>query len=203
MDSINIIALSGSLRQASYTTKLANAFIKAAPTGINIKLVDISRLPLLNEDLEADLPEAVHAFREQVKGADAVLLATPEYNRSYTPALKNALDWASRPSGHNHWDGKPAAIVGCTPFTLGAFGAVHHLRQVLTYLNMPTMQQPEFYLQLVADKMNDQGEIIDRSTGEHIEKFWAAFVDWIGLIHASSRLAAALPTNHQPSYSSR
>ena len=185
MDSINVIVLSGSLRKASYTTKLARAFIKAAPDGVNAELVDISQLPLINEDLEADLPESVRMLRDQVRRADAVLLATPEYNRSYTPVLKNALDWASRPSGQNCWDGKPAAIVGCSPYTLGAFGAVQHLRQVLMYLNMPTMQQPEFYLQLVADKMNDQGEITDQSTREHIEKFWAAFVAWIRLINAA------------------
>jgi len=184
MDTINIIALSGSLRKDSYTTKLVHAFMKAAPAGASIEQVDIGQLPLFNEDLEADLPEPVRALRERVRRADAVLLATPEYNRSYTPALKNALDWASRPSGQNCWDGKPAAIVGCTPFTLGAFGAIHHLRQVLTYLNMPTMQQPEFYLQLVAEKMNEQGEITDESTREHIEKFWAAFVAWIRLINA-------------------
>lgn len=184
MNSINIIVLSGSLRKASYTTKLAHAFIKAAPAGVNIELVDISQLPLINEDLEIDLPESVRTLKEKVQKADAILLATPEYNRSYSPVLKNALDWVSRPSGQNSWDGKPAAIVGCTPFTLGAFGAVHHLRQVLTYLNMPTLQQPEFYLQLAADKMNDQGEIIDQSTHNHIEDFLKAFVAWIRLINA-------------------
>jgi chromate reductase len=184
MDSINIITLSGSLRKASYTTKLARAFIKAAPPGTNIELVDVGQLPLFNEDLEADLPEPVRVLREQVRKADAVLLVTQEYNRSYSSVMKNALDWASRPSGQNCWDGKPVAVAGCTPFTLGAFGAQHHLRQVLTYLNMPTMQQPEFYLQLVADKMNDEGEITDQSTHEHINKFWSAFVVWIQLINA-------------------
>src|SRR5438132_1195631 len=83
---------------------------------------------------ETELPESVRLLREQVRRADAVLLVTPEYNRSYSPVMKNALDWASRPSGQNCWAGKPAAIAGCTPYTLGAFGAVHHLRQVLTYL---------------------------------------------------------------------
>lgn len=184
MNNTNIIVLSGSLRKASYTTKLANAFIKAVPADMNIELVDISQLPLFNEDLEVNLPESVRVFREQVRRADAALFVTPEYNRSYTPAMKNALDWASRPSGQNSWDGKPAAVAGCTPFSLGAFGAQHHLRQVLTYLNMPTMQQPEFYLQLVADKMNDRGEITDQKTHEHIEKFWIAFSAWIRLINA-------------------
>lgn len=184
MENTHVIVLSGSLRQDSYTTKLAHAFIKAAPPGMNGELVDISQLPLINEDLEADLPEPVRELREQVRQADAVLLVTPEYNRSYTPAMKNALDWASRPSGQNCWDGKPAAIAGCTPFSLGAFGAQHHLRQVLTYLNMPTMQQPEFYLQHVADKMDGQGTITDQSTQEHIEKFWNAFASWIRLVNA-------------------
>lgn len=183
MENINIIVLSGSLRKDSYTTKLAHAFIKSAPEEVNAELIDISQLPLLNEDLEADLPDPVRILREQVQKANAVLLVTPEYNRSYTPAMKNALDWASRPSGQNAWDGKPAAIASVTPFTLGAFGAQHHLRQVLTYLNMPTMQQPEFYLQLVADKMNEQGEITDQSTQEHIDKFMQAFVAWIRLIN--------------------
>lgn len=184
MDSINIIVLSGSLRKESYTTKLAKAFIDSAPDGVNAKLIDISQLPLINEDLELDLPESVRVLRDQVRGADAVLLATPEYNRSYSPVLKNALDWASRPGGQNSWNGKPVAVVGCTPFSLGAFGAQHHLRQVLTYLNMPTMQQPEFYLQQVADKMNAVGDITDQSTREHIDKFWTAFVDWVRLINA-------------------
>jgi chromate reductase len=184
MNNPNIIILSGSLRKDSYTTRLARAFIKAAPSGVNTELVDISQLPLFNEDLETDHPESVRVLRERVQKADAVLLVTPEYNRSYTPALKNALDWASRPSGHNAWDGKPAAIAGCSPFTLGSFGAVHHLRQVLTYLNMPTMQQPEFYLQLIGDKMNDQGDITDKSTQQHIKKFWTAFAAWIQLVNA-------------------
>lgn len=184
MDNLDVIVLSGSLRKASYTTKLAHAFIKAAPSGVSTELIDISQLPLINEDLESDLPRPVRVLRDRVRRADAVLLVTPEYNRSYTPVMKNALDWASRPSGQNCWDGKPAAIAGCTPFTLGAFGAQHHLRQVLTYLNMPTMQQPEFYLQLVAGKMNDQGDITDPSTREHIEKFWQAFAAWIKLISA-------------------
>lgn len=184
MDSTHIIAFSGSLRKASYTTKLVHAFMRVAPAGVHMGLVNISHLPLINEDLEAELPDSVQALREQVRTADAVLLATPEYNRSYSPVLKNALDWASRPSGQNCWDGKPAAVIGCTPYGLGAFGAQHHLRQVLTYLNIPTMQQPEFYLSFVADKMNDQGDITDQDTREHIEKFWAAFAAWIKLVSA-------------------
>ncbi|HEU4966465.1 MAG TPA: NAD(P)H-dependent oxidoreductase [Candidatus Saccharimonadales bacterium] len=185
MNNIDIIALSGSLREGSYTTKLVRAFAAIAPAGISIELVDISQLPLINEDLETDLPEPVRMLRGRVRRADAVLLATPEYNRSYSPVVKNALDWASRPSDQSCWNGKPAAIVGCTPYTLGAFGAQHHLRQVLTYLNMPTLQQPEFYLSLIAEKMDDQGVITDPDTREHIKKFLQAFIAWIHLINAT------------------
>lgn len=175
---ITVAAISGSLRRESYTTKLVKAFADLAPEGVTVKLIDISALPLINEDLEADLPQSVRDLHQEISECTAVLLATPEYNRSYSPVLKNALDWGSRPDGNNVWDGKPTAIVGCTPYSLGAFGAVHHVRQVLTYLNMPTMQQPEFYLAHAADMFDEHGKLTDESTREHIEKFWVAFVAW-------------------------
>ena len=146
-----IIAFSGSLRKESYTTKLIKAFQKSAPAGITVEIIDISNLPFINEDLENDLPQAVKDLHEKIKKADAVLLATPEYNRSYSPVLKNAIDWGSRPDGKNSWDGKPADVIGCSPYRHGGFGAVNHLRQVMTYVNMLTMQQPEFYLEEIAE----------------------------------------------------
>lgn len=121
-------------------------------------------------------------LKEQIKPADGILLVTPEYNRSIPPVLKNALDWVSRPQapvGHGPWGGKPAAIAGCSPYALGAFGAVHHLRQVLTFLNMPTMQQPEFYLSFAADKFDENGKLTDQATVEHIDGFWTAFIEFM------------------------
>ncbi len=124
------------------------------------------------------MPKVVTDLHASVKRADAVLLATPEYNRSYSPVLKNALDWGSRPAGQNVWDRKPAAVIGCTPYALGAFGAIHHLRQVLVYVNMFPVQQPEFYLSNVTDKFNPQGDLTDEETKGKIKELWTAFVDW-------------------------
>lgn len=175
---MNIIALSGSLRKDSYTTKLVKALKAQAPDGIELAILDISNLPLLNEDLEENLPQSVKDLRTAISAADGVIFATPEYNRSYSPVIKNAIDWGSRPSGFNSWDGKPVGIVGATPFNLGAFGAVQHLRQVTMYLNMPTLQQPEFYLSRADEKFNEDGSLTDAHTKEKIDEFWGAFIPW-------------------------
>src|SRR3984885_13837649 len=157
--SIKIAAFSGSLRKESYNTKLVNAFIKLAPGEIEVQITEISNLPFINEDLESSLPQPVRNLHGIIERADAILLATPEYNRSFSPVLKNALDWGSRPEGQNKWNGKPVAVIGCTPYLLGAFGAQNHLRQVLMYLNMLPLQQPEFYLGEAGDKFNDRGDL--------------------------------------------
>ena len=182
MNKIRIAAFSGSLRKESYTTKLIKAFAKLAPKGIEIALIDISELPLINQDLEADLPQSVKKLHQAIAGADAILLATPEYNRSYSPVLKNALDWGSRPEGKNKWAKKPTAIIGCTPYALGAFGAQNHLRQVVMYLDMYILQQPEFYLGKAAEKFNEAGELTDQETKDIITGFLAAFTAWIAKV---------------------
>jgi chromate reductase len=181
---IRVAAFSGSLRKDSFTTKLVRAFQELAPENISFEIIDISQLPLLNQDLENDLPSGIRALHTSIERADAILLATPEYNRSYSPVLKNALDWGSRPQGLNKWDGKPALVLGCTPYNLGAFGAVHHLRQVLVYLNLLAMQQPEFYLAQASDKFNEQGELQDQATRKLILEVWEAFTGWIKKISA-------------------
>lgn len=180
--SIIVAAFSGSLRKESYTTKLVKSFQKLAPEAVTVEIIDISKLPLINEDLEANLPQAVEDLYASIERANAILLATPEYNRSYSPVLKNALDWGSRPSGKNKWRKKPVAVIGCTPYTLGAFGAQHHLRQVLAYLDMPPLQQPEFYLSKVADKFNAKGDLTDEETQKKINELWAAFISWINKV---------------------
>jgi chromate reductase len=177
--SIKVAAFSGSLRKESFTTKLVKAFQQLSPADVSTELIDISTLPLMNEDLEANLPQTVKDLHTAIDRADAVLLATPEYNRSYTPSLKNALDWGSRPAGKNKWKGKPVAIVGCSPYALGAFGAVHHLRQVLVYLDMPALQQPEFYLASVAEKFDAEGKLTDADTRNRIIELWNIFIPWI------------------------
>lgn len=177
--SIIVAAFSGSLRRESYTTKLLKTFQHLAPNDITLNIIDISTLPFINQDLEDNLPQSVNDLHNSIHIADAILLATPEYNRSYTPVLKNALDWGSRPEGKNAWAKKPVAVVGCTPYSMGAFGAQHHLRQILVYLDMPTLQQPEFYLTNVAEKFNEKGELIDDETTKKINQLWDQFVKWI------------------------
>ena len=179
MKNIQIAAFSGSLRKGSYNTYLIMAFKKLMPENVTLNLIDISQLPFINQDLEDNLPAPVTELHKIIDNADAVLLATPEYNRSYSPVLKNALDWGSRPEGKNKWAKKPAAVVGCTPYMLGAFGAQNHLRQVMMYLDMYVLQQPEFYLGKAAEKFNDQGELTDQQTIDLIKNFWEVFLSWI------------------------
>ena len=179
MKLFDVIAFSGSLRKESYTTKLVKAFQKHAPASIALTLIDIGSLPFINQDLEADLPPAVKDLHDAIRKADAVLFATPEYNRSYSPVIKNAIDWGSRPQGNNLWDGKPAAVIGCSLYSLGGFGAVNHLRQVMMYVNLAPMQQPEFYLSEAANVLGEDGEVSDEETKKHIDGFWKAFDIWI------------------------
>ena len=138
-----IVALVGSLRRESYTRRVVNALRELAPEAMAIEIAPIGSLPLYNEDDETDgPPSAWQAFRNQVRGGDAVLFATPEYNRSIPGVLKNAIDVGSRPNGASVWSGKPAAVLSASLGSLGGFGANHHLRQCLTFLDMPVLQQP-------------------------------------------------------------
>ncbi len=174
-----ILAISGSLRRESVTMRVLKAFGERAPRDVEFRVADISKLPVYNQDLELPEPDFLLEFKEQIKSADGILFVTPEHNRSLPSVLKNALDWASRPQakpGYGTWGNKPAAIAGVTPYGLGAFGAVQHLRQVLTFLNMPTMQQPEFYLSNAGEKFDENGKLIDEVTIKHIDNFWAEFI---------------------------
>ena len=176
---ITIAAFSGSLRRESYTTKLVRAFMQLAPAEVHIDFVqDLDHLPFFNEDLESNPPQTVKDLIKKCAAADAFLFATPEYNRSYTAVLKNAIDWPSRSSTLPFYK-KPAAVVGITPYNLGAFGAVHHMRQVLTYLNMYTLQQPEFHVTEAASKFNNKGELTDADTIRHIQNFWREYIEFI------------------------
>jgi len=177
-----VLAFSGSLRKESFSTKLVKAFGQQAPEGIDFRMADISKLPIYNQDNELPEPDFLLELKAQIKPAHGILLVTPEYNRSIPPVLKNALDWVSRPQvppGLGPWAGKATAVAGVSPYSLGGVSAVFHLRQVLTFLNMPVMQQPEFYLTFAAEKFDKQGKLIDQSTKEHIDRFWAAYVPFI------------------------
>jgi chromate reductase, NAD(P)H dehydrogenase (quinone) len=179
MKKIAIAAFSGSLRKKSFNTMLVKAFEKHALKNFSFNFIDIGMLPFINEDLENALPTSVTDLHKSIIDADAILMSTPEYNRSYSPVLKNALDWGSRPEGKNKWSKKPTAVIGCTPYSMGAFGAENHLRQVLMYLDMYVLPQPEFYMSFAKDKFNARGELNDKETIVLIKEFWKVFAVWI------------------------
>jgi chromate reductase len=182
---MNVCVLVGSLRKASLNGMLANALISLAPSSMKLEIVEIEQLPFFNQDLETDSqPAQWTAFRRRVKSADAVLFVTPEYNRSVPAALKNALDVGSRPYGSSVWDRKPGAIASCSPSAIGAFGANHHLRQSLVFLNVPTMQQPEAYVGH-ADKLFDEhGKLVNDGTRKFLQEFMQAFANWVERIRS-------------------
>jgi len=175
----NVAVLVGSLRKDSINRKVANALIELAPPSLKLGFVEIGGLPLYNQDDDASPPAPWVQFRNQVKAADAVLFVTPEYNRSVPAALKNAIDVGSRPYGQSAWSGKPAAIVSAAPGAIGAFGANHHLRQSLVFLNVPAMQQPEAYLGGADKLFGPDGKLTNAGTREFLQKFMQAFADWV------------------------
>ena len=142
MKKYDIAVLVGSLRKESFNLKLAKTLMAIAPESLTLELLEIGDLPLYYEDSDANPPEKYRAFRERIKRSDGVLFVTPEYNRSVPAVLKNAIDVGSRPYGKNSWDGKPGAVVSASISSLGGFGANHHLRQSLVFVNVPTMAQP-------------------------------------------------------------
>ncbi|HEX4199302.1 MAG TPA: NAD(P)H-dependent oxidoreductase [Caulobacteraceae bacterium] len=175
-----VAVLVGSLRKASFSRKTANALAALAPDNLHLEIVEIGQLPPYNEDEEtASPPPAWAAFRDQVRDADAVLFVTPEYNRSVPGFLKNAIDVGSRPYGRSVWSGKPGAVVSVSPGALGAFGANHHLRQSLVFLDVPAMQQPEAYIGGAAGLFDEDGNVVNETTKTFLTKFMAAFAAWI------------------------
>lgn len=169
----------GSIRENSFSGQLANNLVELFPVGFDLKFIEIADLPLYNQDSDDNVPGIYATFREIVKALDAVVFVTPEHNRSFPAALKNALDVGSRPYGANVWDGKPALIVSQSPSNLSGFGANHHLRQVLTFLNMPVIQQPEVYIANVADLLGEDGKITNQDTIDFLQSVVDTYVDFI------------------------
>ena len=167
-----VAVLVGSLRKASLNRKVAQALGELAPSNLKLKIVEIGDLPLYNEDIDTDPPAAYKAFREQIKGSNALLFVTPEYNRSVPGALKNAIDVGSRPYGQSVFSGKPGAVISVSPGAVGGFGANHHLRQSLVFLDVPCMQQPEAYVGGAATVFDEQGRLSEKA-----RPFLQGFID--------------------------
>jgi chromate reductase, NAD(P)H dehydrogenase (quinone) len=168
----------GSLRKDSLNRKFAKA-LAALTSELSLEIVEIGQLPLYNQDDDAQPAAASVAFKKKIAEADAVLFVTPEYNRSVPGVLKNAIDIASRPYGQSAWSGKPAGVISVSPGAIGGFGANHHLRQSLVFLDMPALQQPEAYIGGAGDLFDESGAIKKPDTKQFAEKFLAAFARWI------------------------
>ncbi|MEW6055220.1 MAG: NAD(P)H-dependent oxidoreductase [Bdellovibrionota bacterium] len=178
----NIAVLVGSLRKDSFNRKVAKQLIALAPETMKFDLVEIGQLSLYNQDLDDNPPEEWLEFRDQIRKSDGVLFVTPEYNRSIPGVLKNAIDIGSRPYGESAWERKPAAVISVTPGRTGAFGANHHLRQCLVFLDMPCMQQPEAYIGGAGKLFNANDEIEDESTRELLRSFITSFSEWVTVL---------------------
>ncbi len=179
MKKIKIAVIVGSLRKESFNLKTAKALMELAPESLSLELLDISSLPMFNEDLEATPPKEWEKLREEIKAVDGLLFLTPEYNRSVPAVLKNAIDVGSRPYGQNSWNGKPAAIVSVSIGNISGFGANHHLRQSLTFVNVPTMAQPEAYIGGASALFDENGKLTNDSTKEFLSTFMQAFEKWV------------------------
>jgi len=186
MEQKKIAVLVGSLRKDSFNRKMAKALVGLAPESLKFEFVEIGGLPLYNEDLEASVPATWAEFRTQMLKFDGILFVTPEYNRSVPGVLKNALDVGSRPYGKSVWDGKAGAIMTVSPGAIGGFGANHHLRQMLVFLNVPTMQQPEAYIGGAASLFDEHGNLANNSIKDFATKFLTTFAAWVEIV-ASGR----------------
>lgn len=184
----SIAVIVGSLRRESLSRKVALAMAGLAGDRLALRIFEIAGLPLYDEDLESAAPPGQWtAFRDSVRTADGVLFVTPEYNRSVPGGLKNAIDVGSRPYGASVWSGKPAGVVGVSPGAIGAFGANHHLRQSLVFLDMPVMQQPEAYLGGASGYFDESGGIKVEATRTFLTTFLAAFASWVERILAEEK----------------
>lgn len=178
--SYKVAVVVGSLRKASVNRKAAQAVARLAPDNLEFEFVEIGDLALYDEDVEAaGAPAPWTRFRERISAADAVLFVTPEYNRSVPGALKNAIDVGSRPYGQSAFAKKPTAVMSVSPGGIGGFGANHHLRQSLVFLDMPVLQQPEAYIGGGWELFDDQGEFKSDDTRAFFKSFADAFAAWI------------------------
>ncbi len=179
MEPYRIAVFVGSLRKESFNRRLALALEKLAGDRARFDYLQIGDIPLYNQDHDAQFPVQGARLKEQVRQADAVLFATAEYNRSIPGVLKNAIDTASRPYGDNAFDGKPAAVIGTSPGAAGTAMAQQHLRNVLVFLNLAVMAQPEAFVQHKEGLVDAEGNIGDDGTRTFLQGFVDRFMDWI------------------------
>lgn len=191
MSQHKIAVVVGGLSRQSLNRQLALALTRLAPAHVEFTWVRIDDLPLFNQDLEPAPPPAVARLRAEIAAADGVLIVTPEYHRSIPAALKNAIDWAARPYGHNTWAGKPAAIAGTSPGAIGTAAAQQHLRHILTVLDMVVMGQPEAYVSWKPGLVDADGTITDEGLRQYLQGFVDKFVALVARVAEPQRKAVA------------
>ena len=185
---IRVLGFAGSLRKDSFNKALINTAKAYAPEGIEVEVIDLKGIPLYDQDEERNMPQSVVAFKSKIKEADAILIATPEYNRSIPGVLKNAIDWASRPYGQNSFDDKPIATIGATGGQLiGTFAAQAHLRQIFSFLNAHPLERPQLYIAGASEKI-ENGLVVDEPTRDLIVDMLKSLAAW------ARRLKAAQPS---------
>ncbi len=175
---MKVIAFTGSLRKGSFNHALLLAAQELKPEGMEIEIVDVGQLPLFNQDLEMNLPQVVADFKNKVKAADSVLIASPEYNYSIPGVLKNALDWGSRPYGDNSFEEKTVAIMGASSGMTGTARVQYHLRQTFVFLNMYALNRPEVMVPTAQDKFDKDLKLTDQKTRDKVKELLAALVAW-------------------------
>jgi len=187
----NVAVIVGSLRKDSINREFARALAKLAGPGLKLDLVNIDALPIYNQDFDADMPAEARRLKAEIEAADAVLLITPEHNRSFSTALKNAIDWASRPYGKSSWAGKPVAIAGASGGNVGTAVAQQHLRTVLGHLDAAILGQPEVFFTFKPGLVDKDSNITDESTREFLRGFLNRLSGWIDLISRDRQPQAA------------
>ncbi len=179
MSQYQIAVVVGSLRRDSFNRKLANALVKLAPSEFTFKQLQIDDLPLYNQDDDANQAEPVKRLKSEIAAAQGVLFVTAEYNRSIPGVLKNAIDHASRPYGKNAWAGKPTGVIGISVGAIGTAMAQQHLRNVLAYLDVPTLGQPEAFVQMKDGLLDDAGNIGNPDTKKFLQGWMDHYVAWV------------------------
>jgi chromate reductase len=174
-----VAVIVGSLRKESFSLKIANALARIAPPSLKLEIVTLHGLSFYNQDLEANAPSDWIAFRERVQACDAVLFVTPEYNRSTSGVLKNAIDVGSRPPGKSSFNGKPTGIISSSPGAIGGMGAAMHLKSILPGISGPILQQPEIYLNGIGDAFDDKGNLVKEAVEKVLKQYVDAFAAWV------------------------
>jgi len=186
-ETLKVLGIAGSLRKGSFNRLALRAAQQLAPPGMKIDVFELDGFPAFNQDQEKSTPQIVADFKQTIRAADAILIATPEYNYSVPGVLKNAIDWASRPYGDSAWKGKPVAVMGASGGTLGTARAQYHLRQMFVFLDMYAVNQPEVMIAGAHEKFDADGTLKDERTKELIQKLLDALAEWTTRLGGESK----------------